>query len=73
MKQETADNITNKMFKKMRKTITWTAADGRELTVKAMETSHIQNTAIYLAKNRTNVMSTIWVPLSLMSYQLLNG
>lgn len=52
MKKDTADNITKKLFKKLRKSVIWTCADGREMFVKEMEVSHIQNTVIFLAKRQ---------------------
>ncbi len=52
MKKETAKNIENKLFKKLRKTVIWTCGDGREVHVKEMEVSHLQNTIIFLAKRQ---------------------
>lgn len=41
-----------KAIKKLRKKLFWKTADGRELLLKTMTTSHIQNTMIMLVKKQ---------------------
>jgi len=48
MKRETISSA----FKKIRKQLDWTQANGEEISLEDMETQHIQNTIIMLAKKQ---------------------